>query len=87
MVCGEYSRRYDGLSEAEGRAKACSVNEQFLQGQLERGVGRIDLYGETIRKVLINRPNSFTAMEIKFLETNAKDFGYVRDGNSWIKVD
>ncbi|MGF1732344.1 RHS repeat-associated core domain-containing protein [Photobacterium kasasachensis] len=82
-----FSKLTDGLSDAEGRAKAWSVNEQFLQGQLERGVSRIDLYGETIREVLINRPNSFTAMEIKFLETNAKDFGYVRDGNSWIKVD
>lgn len=25
--------------------------------------------------------------EIKYLESNAKNFGYVRDGNSWIKVD
>lgn len=82
-----FSKLTNGLSETEGRAKAWSVNEQFLQGQLERGVGRIDLHGETIREVLTNRPNSFTAMEIKYLETNAKSFGYVRDANSWIKVD
>ena len=82
-----FSKLTDGLGEAEGRAKAWSVNEQFLQSQLERGVGRIDLHGETIRDVLINRPNSFTAMEIKYLESNAKNFGYIRDGNSWIKVD
>lgn len=82
-----FSKLTNGLGEAEGRAKAWSVNEQFLQSQLERGVGRIDLHGETIRDVLVNRPNSFTAMEIKYLESNAKNFGYIRDGNSWIKVD
>src|SRR5690554_232251 len=82
-----FSKLTNGLGEAEARAKAWSVNEQFLQSQLERGVGRIDLHGETIRDVLINRPNSFTAMEIKYLESNAKNFGYIRDGNSWIKVD
>ncbi|KPQ28966.1 MAG: S-type Pyocin [Marinobacter excellens HL-55] len=71
-----FSKLTNGLGEAEGRAKAWSVNEQFLQSQLERGVGRIDLHGETIRDVLINRPNSFTAMEIKYLESNAKNFGY-----------
>ncbi|MGR2741099.1 hypothetical protein ACUY1T_21835 [Billgrantia sp. Q4P2] len=82
-----FSKLTNGLSEAESRAKAWSVNEQFLQSQLERGVSRIDLHGETIREVLTNRPSSFTAMEIKYLETNAGQFGYVRDGGSWIKVD
>ncbi|MDH5228450.1 MAG: hypothetical protein OEZ58_09185 [Gammaproteobacteria bacterium] len=82
-----FSKLTNGLSKTEGRAKAWSVNEQFLHGQLERGVGRIDLHGETIREVLTNRPKSFTAMEIKYLETNAKNYGYVRDGNSWIKAD
>ena len=82
-----YTKVLQLLSEFTARAKAWSVNEQFLQSQLERGVGRIDLHGETIRDVLINTPNSFTAMEIKYLESNAKNFGYIRDGNSWIKVD
>jgi hypothetical protein len=37
-------------------------------------------------EVLTNRPNSFTAMEIKYLEANAQNYGYVRIGNSWIQV-
>jgi hypothetical protein len=60
--------------------------EQFLQTQQERGVARIDIYGETMAEVLTNRPNSFTAMEIKYLEANAQNYGYVRIGNSCIQV-
>lgn len=52
---------------------------------MEHGVGRIDLHGETLREVLINRPDSFTAREIKFLETNASNYGYSRVENSWVK--
>lgn len=81
-----FSKLTDGLSESAGRSKAWQVNKQFLQSQLEKGVGRIDLTGESIKDVLINRPNSFTAMEIKFLEKNAGNYGYIREGNSWIKV-
>lgn len=81
-----FSKLTDGLSEAEGRAKVWSVNEQFLQSQLESAVDRIDLHGETIKEVLINRPNSLTAMEIKYLENNASKYGYMRDGNSWVRV-
>ena len=76
----------EGLDEAVGRTKAWNVNEQFLQTQLEKGVSRIDLHGETITEVLVNRPNSFTAMEIKYLVKNAEAYGYTRIDNSWVKV-
>jgi len=81
-----FSKLTEGLDSSVGQAKAWKVNEQLLKGQLENGIGRIDLHGETIREVLTNRPNSFTAMEIKYLETNANNYDYVRKGNSWIKV-
>jgi len=76
----------EGLDETVGRTKAWNVNEQFLQSQLEKGVGRLDLHGETITEVLVNRPNSFTAMEIKYLVKNAEAYGYTRIDNSWVKV-
>ena len=81
-----FSNLTQGLSDTDARKKDWSVNEQFLQSQLESGMGRIDLHGESVAEVLMNRPNSFTAMEIKFLENNEKNYGYVREGNSWIKV-
>jgi len=58
------SKLSEGLDEAAARSKTWTVNEQFLESQLERGPTRIDLTGESIVEVLTNRPNSFTAMEI-----------------------
>ena len=83
---GVFDKITTGLSPDAGRDLAWSVNEQFLAGQLERGVPRIDFVGETVRDVLINRPTSFSAMEIKYLQNNAAKYSYMLDGNSWIKV-
>ncbi|NNE64669.1 MAG: hypothetical protein HKN34_11350, partial [Gammaproteobacteria bacterium] len=67
--------------------KAWVVNEKFLEQQLINGVPKFELHGETIENVLLNRPDSFTAREIKYLEKNAKNYGYKREDNSWIKVN
>jgi len=61
------------------------VNQEFLRRQLEAGVGRIDLAGETIGEVLSGpRAGSFTAMELRFLADEAPTYGYVLQGNSWV---
>lgn len=82
---GVYDELTRGLSSDEARRAAWQVNEQFLDSQLERGVGRIELTGESIQEVLTSRPDSFTAMEIDYLSRNAAKYGYVREGNAWVK--
>ena len=83
---GTFEKLTEGLSSDQARQLAWNVNQQFLKTQLQNGVLRIDLVGESIEQVLINRPTSFTAMEIKFLEQTASQYGYVRSGSSWMKV-
>ena len=64
------------------------INEAFLRQQLENGVERIDFVGIDILDVInstdINVRNSYRAKEIRWLLENAKDFGYINVGNSWV---
>ncbi|MCS6906700.1 MAG: hypothetical protein RML93_02305 [Anaerolineales bacterium] len=85
---GIYFETAEGVWEALGKNRelAWAVNEQFLRNQLEAGVSRIELVGETIEEVLTMRPKSFTAKEIDFLKQNAWKYGYELQGNVWVKV-
>ncbi len=87
---GIYFETAEGVFEALGKDRelAWAVNEQFLRNQLEAGVNRIELVGETISEVLSSptRSQSFTAREIRFLMREAANYGYELVGNSWIKV-
>ena len=77
-----------GVWEALGKSDelAWAVNEQFLKNQLEAGVSRIDLVGETIADVEKYAPGTFRWKEIQFLKENATRYGYELVGNSWVKV-
>jgi hypothetical protein len=79
-----------GLSESESQDLAWQVNQQFVRGQMESGVPRIDyeLLGKfaSVDDVLIVDPDSFSAMEIAFLKSNAEAYGYQQVGNSWMRV-
>lgn len=86
MPPATFERLSVDLPSDQARQLTWSINQQFLIEQLQKGVPRIDLFGETIEQVLLNRPDSFTALELKFLAENADRFGYVRAGNSWMKV-
>lgn len=35
---------------------------------------------------MINKPKSFSADEIRYLQKYAYEYGYQLDGNTWIKV-
>lgn len=86
MPAATFEHLIADLPSDQARELTWSVNRQFLLTQLEKGVRRIELFGETIEQVLLNRPNSFTALELKFLAENAERFGYGRAGNSWVKA-
>jgi uncharacterized protein YukE len=79
-----------GLSRAAGNGLAWQVNEQFLRGQMETGVSRIE-YSlpqgfNSVEEVLALRPDSFSAKEIAFLKSNAEAYGYQQVGASWVRV-
>ncbi len=61
-------------------------NREFLQAQMERGVQRIELHGESVSEVRKFRPDSATAREMEFLRSNAAEYGYRQNGNVWEKV-
>ncbi|EID14043.1 hypothetical protein MXEN_10184 [Mycobacterium xenopi RIVM700367] len=79
-----------GLTEADAKTLGWQVNEQFLRAQLENGVPRIEyILGDeysSLEEIVLRRRGSFSAMEIEFLSENAAQYGYIRVGNSWIKV-
>ncbi|MGE2731866.1 hypothetical protein ACQI4F_20550 [Mycolicibacterium vaccae] len=78
-----------GLSREQVTDLGWQVNERFLRTQLENGVARIEyiLDGryQSLADVLIERPGSFSAMEIEYLTEHAPQYGYTRIGSSWIK--
>ncbi|WP_249044864.1 WXG100 family type VII secretion target [Mycobacterium riyadhense] len=78
-----------GLGSADADALGWQVNEQFLRGQMENGVSRIeyvlnDQY-PSLEAVVLKFPDSFSAKEIEFLVENAPKYGYRRVGNAWVR--
>ncbi|ORW44523.1 WXG100 family type VII secretion target [Mycobacterium paraense] len=70
---------------------AWPVNEQFLRGQMESHVGRIDYLLDhdeysSLEDMAEDRATSFSAMEVNFLNQNAAAYGYERVGDSWVYV-
>lgn len=82
---GVWDKLTKGLSADEQVALAWKVNESFLTQQMQKGASSIVLSGEDAAAVLVARPNSFTASEIRFLDANASKYGYVRKGNEWVR--
>ena len=77
-----------GLNESAAKDVGWGVNEQFLRQQMENQVGRIDYVlpeGFTsVDQVVRERRETFSALEINYLNENAAQYGYERVGNSWI---
>jgi hypothetical protein len=75
-----------GLRKSGATDLAWQVNEQFLRGQMETGVYRIE-YNlpqgfNSVEEVIALRPDSFSAREIAFLKSNAEAYGYQQVGDS-----
>ncbi len=77
-----------GLSKLDADALGWQVNERFLRTQMENRVGRIEYIlpdgFSSVDQVARVRRESFSALEINFLNENAASFGYERYGNSWV---
>jgi hypothetical protein len=79
-----------GLTKPEANGLAWQVNENFLRGQMENGVPRIEyrLSQEfsSVEEVLALDADSFSAKEIAFLKSNAEEYGYRQVGNAWVRI-
>jgi len=60
------------------------INQEFLRRQMRSGVDRIELVGESIDDVLLNRPDSFAALELRLLQREAPGLGYHLEGEIWV---
>ncbi len=83
---GVFEKIADGLSPKQKDAIMWLVNEQFLIRQMEKGVARIELFGESIDYIMQYRRSSFTAREINFLNKFGADYGYYLNENTWVKL-
>ena len=66
--------------------RAWAVNREFMQAQLERGVSRFEMKGETVTEVLRDFPWSDRAAEVGYLQRYAYEYGYRQVGDTWAKV-
>jgi uncharacterized protein YukE len=80
----------DGLSKPVGNDLAWEVNQQFLRGQMENGVSRIEYQlppgFSSVEELAALDPRSFSAREIAFLKSNAEAYGYQQVGDAWVRV-
>lgn len=78
----------NGLAPEQSKALGWEVNEQFLRVQMEHHVSRIEYVlpdgFDSVDQVARVRRETFSALEINFLNENAARYGYVREGNSWV---
>jgi uncharacterized protein YukE len=78
----------EGLGDTQEKALVWPVNEQFLRTQMENHVPRIEYVlpdgFDSVDQVALQRRESYSAMEINFLNQNAAEFGYRRVGNEWV---
>lgn len=79
-----------GFDVSTQREMAWSVNKQFLTDQMERGVSRIDVVNDDVRRILkysnAQDQGRFVYREMKYIQENAAKYGYELRGNSWIRV-
>ncbi len=75
-----------GVIKQAGRERTWAVNREFMQSQLEAGVSKFELQGETVNDLLRLRPDSYAAREINFLQRYGYEYGYQQIGDSWVKT-
>jgi hypothetical protein len=77
-----------GLNEIQEQDLAWEANEEFLRKQMENHVSRIEYIlpdgFDSVDDVARIRRESFSALEINFLDQNGAKFGYRRIGNAWV---
>jgi hypothetical protein len=79
-----------GFGPGEEQGLVWPVNEEFLRGQMESGVSRIEYVlpdgFSSVEQVAGVQRQSYSALEINFLKDNAAAYGYEQQGNAWVYV-
>ena len=82
---GVFEKMTAGLNALEKEAVAWKVNEYFLAQQMQKGIAKFEFTGLSPDAIKAVRPDSFAAREVLFLEKNGSNYGYVREGSTWVK--
>ena len=89
---GVWYETANGVYQAAGKEATWETNQAFLQQMMEHGVDKLEFHGLDIEQELLNFDGqAFDAVparvkEIRFLSENAEKFGYVQQGNSFVRV-
>ena len=77
-----------GFGPGEEKGLVWQVNEHFLRNQMESAVPRIEYVlpdgYDSVEQLAGAQRQSFSALEINFLKSNAAAFGYEQQGNVWV---
>jgi WXG100 family type VII secretion target len=82
----------NGVYQAAGKQATWETNQAFLQQMMEHGVDKLEFHGLDIDQELLNFDGqAFDSVparikEIRYLSENAEKFGYVQQGNSFVRV-
>jgi WXG100 family type VII secretion target len=89
---GVWYETANGVYQAAGKEATWETNQAFLQQMMEHGVDKLEFHGLDIEQELLNFDGqAFDAVparvkEIRYLTENAEKFGYVQQGNSFVRV-
>jgi WXG100 family type VII secretion target len=81
-----------GVYDAAGKEATWATNEAFLRQQMQTGVPRLEFHGLNVEKELLKFDGvpfgdaPARVKEIRYLMDHASEFGYVRDGNTFVKA-
>jgi uncharacterized protein YukE len=77
-----------GFGEGGEKGLVWQVNEDFLRGQMESAVPRIEYVlpdgFDSVEQLAGAQRQSYSALEINFLKNNAAAYGYEQQGNVWV---
>jgi hypothetical protein len=89
---GVWYETANGVYQAAGKQATWETNQAFLQQMMEHGVGKLEFHGLDMEQELLNFDGqAFDAVparvkEIRYLVDNAEKYGYVQQGNSFVRA-
>lgn len=89
---GVWYETANGVYQAAGKEATWETNQVFLQQMMEHGVDKLEFHGLDIEQELLSFDGqAFDAVparvkEIRYLMDNAEKYGYVREGNSFVRA-
>ena len=89
---GVWYESANGVYQAAGKEATWETNQAFLQQMMEHGVDKLEFHGLDIDQELLNFDGQAfdqvpaRVKEIRYLSENAEKYGYMQQGNSFVRV-